>query len=96
MMYSLGEIFIGHDAVVSQKSYLCTGSHDFRSSSFDIFTKPIVIQPMVWLATDVFVAPGVTIGEGAVVGARSSVFVDLPGNMVCNGTPAVPIKKRFE
>jgi putative colanic acid biosynthesis acetyltransferase WcaF len=93
-LYSLGEIVIGHDAVISQKSYICTGSHDIHSPSFEIFAKPIVIEPKVWIATDVFVAPGVTIGEGTVVGARSSVFKDLPGNMVCKGTPAIPIGKR--
>lgn len=89
-LYSLGEIAIGHDAVISQKSYICTGGHDIHSPSFEIFEKPIVIEPKVWIATDVFVAPGVTIGEGTVVGARSSVFKDLPGNTLCKGTPAVP------
>jgi putative colanic acid biosynthesis acetyltransferase WcaF len=96
ILYSLGEIVIGHDSVISQKSYICTGSHDMHSPSFDILTKPVVIEPMVWIATDVFVAPGVTIGEGSVVGARSSVLKDLPCNMVCVGTPAVPIKRRTE
>jgi len=47
-----------------------------------------------WLATDVFVAPGVTIGEGDVIDARSSVLHDLPPLMVCAGTPAKPIKHR--
>ncbi len=96
ILYSLGEIVIGHDAVISQKSYICTGGHDMHSPSFDIFAKPVVIEPEVWVATDVFVAPGVTIGEGSVVGARSSVFKDIPRNMVCCGTPAVPIRKRSE
>jgi putative colanic acid biosynthesis acetyltransferase WcaF len=95
-LYSLGEIVIGQNSVVSQKSYLCTGSHNFLVPSFDIFAKNIVIGPMVWIATDVFVAPGVSIGEGAVVGARSSVFKDLPANTVCIGNPAVPIRKRCD
>ena len=93
-LYSLGPISIGHDAVVSQKSYICTGSHDFRSPAFDIFAEPVTIEPMAWVATDVFVAPGVTIGEGAVVSARSSVFRNLPSNMICRGNPAVPVKVR--
>ncbi|EFW6777219.1 colanic acid biosynthesis acetyltransferase WcaF, partial [Shigella boydii] len=49
-----------------------------------------------WLATDVFVAPGVTIGDGTVVGARSSVFKSLPANRVCRGNPAVVIRERVE
>ncbi|MFA3791372.1 putative colanic acid biosynthesis acetyltransferase [Aliiglaciecola sp. SL4] len=93
-LYTLGEITIGNNAVVSQKCYLCTGSHDFEVETFDIYAKPIVIEPEVWLATDVFVAPGITISEGALVGARSSVFEDMPRGMICLGYPAKPVKKR--
>jgi putative colanic acid biosynthesis acetyltransferase WcaF len=93
-LYSLGEINIGKNVVISQKSYLCTGSHDFESPSFDIYAKPICIEDEVWLATDVFVSPGVTIGKGAVVGARSTVLNDLPGGMVCFGHPAKAVSQR--
>ncbi|WP_407897033.1 putative colanic acid biosynthesis acetyltransferase [Ferrigenium sp. UT5] len=95
VLYSLGEIEIGANAVVSQRSYLCAASHDFTQSDFPIESKKICISAYSWLATDVFVAPGVTIGEGAVVGARSSVFHDLPPMMVCFGSPAKPVKSRF-
>lgn len=78
-LYTLGEIRIGAHAVVSQRSYLCTGSHDYMRESFDIYAEPIVIGEQAWLAADVFVAPGVEIGMGTVVGARSSVFKSLPG-----------------
>ncbi len=79
-LYTLGEITIGAHSVISQKSYLCTGSHDHASQHFTINATPIVIGEKCWLATDVFVAPGVTIGDGTVVGARSSVFKSLPAN----------------
>ncbi len=79
VLYTLGEIEIGAHAVVSQCSYLCTGSHDYARPTFDIYAKPIVIGEQVWLATDVFVAPGVDIGAATVVGARSSVFESLAG-----------------
>jgi putative colanic acid biosynthesis acetyltransferase WcaF len=48
----------------------------------------------VWVATDVFVAPGVRIGHGAVVGARSSVFRDIPPGTIAVGTPAKVIRLR--
>ena len=83
VLYTLGEIEIGAHAVVSQRSYLCTGNHDYTRPTFDIYAKPIVIGEQVWLATDVFVAPGVDIGTGTVVGARSSVFESLPGGGYC-------------
>lgn len=94
VLYTLGEITIGAHAVVSQRSYLCTGSHDYTRPSFDIFAKPIVIGAQAWLATEVFVAPGVEIGAGAVVGARSSVFKSLPAGVVACGSPAKVVRAR--
>ncbi|MEB0773463.1 colanic acid biosynthesis acetyltransferase WcaF [Citrobacter portucalensis] len=96
ILYTLGDITIGAHAVISQKSYLCTGSHDYASQYFDINATPIVVGAKCWLATDVFVAPGVTIGDGTVVGARSSVFKSLPANVVCRGNPAVVTRERVE
>jgi putative colanic acid biosynthesis acetyltransferase WcaF len=88
VLYTLGEIEIGDCVVVSQRSYICTGSHDFRSPTFDLYAKKIVIEAEAWVATDVFVAPGVRIGKGAVIGARSSVFSDVPPGAIYVGTPA--------
>lgn len=94
VLYSLGEIEIGANAVVSQRSYLCAADHDYCQVDFPIQAKKVTIGPQAWLAADVFVAPGVTVGEGAVIGARSSVFKDMPAGMVCMGHPCVPVKKR--
>jgi len=95
VLYSLGAIEMGSHVVISQKSYLCAGSHNYSSTAFDIFAKPIKLEDQVWLAADVFIAPGVRIGKGTVVGVRSTVLNDLPTGMVCYGNPAVPIKKRI-
>lgn len=94
VLYSLGEIQIGSHAVVSQRSYVCTGTHDSGMLTFDILARKIVIEDEAWIATDVFVGPGVTIGRGTVVGARSSVYKELPSMVVAVGTPAKPIRKR--
>lgn len=95
VLYSLGEIEIGDNSVVSQRSYLCAASHDYTQPDFPIYQNKVFIGAQVWLATDVFVAPGITIGFGAVVGARSSVFHDLPPMMVSLGSPAKPIRSRL-
>ena len=95
VLYSLGEIEIGSNTVISQKSYLCTGSHDYTKETFDIFAKKITVGNGCWLATDVFVAPGITIGDGVVVGARSSVFKELKPNWIYKGSPAKAHKARF-
>ncbi len=96
VLYSLGEITVGKNAVVSQKAYLCTGSHDPERADFTIFSLPIFIEDECWIATDVYVAPGVTIGRGTLVGARSSVFKDLPPGKICMGSPARVIKDRLK
>ena len=94
VLYSLGEIEIGAHAVVSQSSYLCAADHDYTDSSFPIRSRKITIGSEAWVAADVFVAPGVTIGHAAVIGARSSVFADMPAGMVCFGYPCRPVKQR--
>ncbi|HWQ45652.1 MAG TPA: putative colanic acid biosynthesis acetyltransferase [Longilinea sp.] len=94
-LYTLGDITIGSHTVISQRSYLCTGSHDYTSRSFDIFSKPIAIGNEVWLAAEVFVNPGITINTGCVVGVRSVVLDDLPAGKICYGNPAKPVKDRL-
>jgi putative colanic acid biosynthesis acetyltransferase WcaF len=93
-LYSLGEIEIGVNVVISQSCYICTGSHDYLDEAFRIYAEKITIKDECWLATDVYVAPGITIGKGTVVGARSSVFKDLPAGKICIGSPAKVIKER--
>jgi putative colanic acid biosynthesis acetyltransferase WcaF len=79
---------------VSQHCHLCAGSHDFIQWSMPLVTAPIVLGDNTWLAADVFVGPGVTIGELSVVGARSVVTRDLPPHRVCVGHPCRPIRDR--
>jgi len=93
-LLSAGKINIGSNTVLSQNTFLAAGGHDPRKVSFDTVIKPITIADEVWLQTDVFVAPGVVIGKGAVVGFRSTVTKDLPKGMICFGNPAKPIKPR--
>lgn len=90
VFYSLDQITLGDHCVVSQKSYLCTGSHDIADPAFGLKTAPINLQDGTWVATDCFLAPGVEVGMNSVVGARSSVFKSLPAGYVCLGTPCLP------
>ena len=93
-LYTLGEIRIGDNAVVSQHCYLATAYHDYTQPTFDMVGSFVIVEPEAWLATRVFVAPGVTVGRGAVVGACSVVLKDVPAMMVSAGNPAKPIKPR--
>jgi len=94
VLYSLGEIEIGKHSVISQRSYICTASHNYTSPDFSIHANKNTIDDEAWIATDVFIAPGVTIGRGCVVRARSSVFSDMPSGMICGGSPAKSIRPR--
>ncbi len=98
MIYSLEEIVIGSHVSISHRCSLCAGNHDYTKPDFPYVLDPtktrIFIEDETWLANDVFVGPGVTIGRGAVVGARSNVFNSLPPMMICFGTPAKAQKPR--
>lgn len=92
--YCVAKIRIGAHSTISQYSFLCTASHDHSKASMPLVAAPITIGERVWITADVFVGPGVTIGDGAVITARSSVFSDLPSWMVARGNPAVPVNPR--
>lgn len=92
--YCVEKICIGKHSTVSQYSFLCSASHDYTKAAMPLVAAPITIGSYVWITADVFVGPGVTIGDGAVVTTRSTVFNDLPAWMVARGTPAVPVKPR--
>ena len=87
-VYSLGPIRIGRHAVVSQGTYLCAGTHDHCDETFPILGRPIVIEDEAWVAAGCFIGPGVTIGRGAMIGARSVVLSDVPPGMFAAGHPA--------
>lgn len=94
IIYNKDKIIIGNDCVISQGAHLCTGSHDISSPRHSLITAPIIIKDHAWIAADAFIGPGVTIGEGAVVGARAAVFKDVEPWTVVGGNPAKFIKKR--
>lgn len=94
VLYSLGNITIGDNVAVAHGVYFNTGLHDYENINFTIGAKDIIIEDECWITNDVYIAPGVTIGKGTIVGARSSVFKDLPSGKVCVGSPAKVIKDR--
>lgn len=93
-VYNLAPISLGANAVVSQFTYLCSATHDHADPAFRLIMKPITIHAGAWIAASVFISPGITIGEGAVVGACSVVTKDVPPWMICAGNPCRPIKPR--
>ncbi len=92
--YCVAAVTLEDYAIVSQYSYLCAASHDFEHPRRPVIAAPITIGARAWVCADVFVGPGVRIGEGTIVGARSSVFRDLPPWCVATGSPAKATRKR--
>lgn len=89
VFYSIDQISIGSHCVVSQKTYLCTGSHSINDPAFSLITAPVKIGNGAWVATDCFIAPGVSIGSNSVVGVRSTVMKSIPAQRVAWGTPCI-------
>jgi putative colanic acid biosynthesis acetyltransferase WcaF len=92
--YCVAPVSLGAHSTVSQYSFLCTASHDVSDSHMGLTSAPIHIGDQAWICADVFVAPGITVGQGAVAAARAVVVRDVETWTIVGGNPAVEIKKR--
>ena len=88
LLLTLAPIVIESDVCISQRAFLCTGSHDFRAEDFKLITKPISVRRGSWIAAQAFIAPGVEIGAGSMVSAGSVVLDSVPPGSIVRGNPA--------
>lgn len=93
---SLAPVELGSNVCLSQQAYLCTGSHDFQSETFDLQTRPIRVGDGVWIAARVFVAPGVAVGKGSMLCAGCVVLDDVPERAIMRGNPATLLRRLGE
>lgn len=94
-LYNLDKIIIGKNTVISQDTYLCTGSHDYKSENFEIIKKPLIIEDNVWIAARCFIHPGINIKKNCIISAFSNLKESTIENGIYFGSPAKFIKKRF-
>jgi putative colanic acid biosynthesis acetyltransferase WcaF len=85
---SLAPVAIESSVCISQRAFLCAGSHRFHSPGFDLVTKPITIYRGSWIAAQAFIAPGVEIGPDSMVGAGAVVLNSVPPGTTVLGNPA--------
>ncbi|MCX5041693.1 DapH/DapD/GlmU-related protein [Aldersonia sp. NBC_00410] len=89
-LYNLDDIRIGSDVCISQQVYLCTGSHDRKSPTFEFDNAPITVEDGAWLCLRSTVLRGVTIGADTVIGAGCVIGRDVPpGALVRTPDPVV-------
>lgn len=94
LVYNLGPVALGERVTVSHGAHLCAGTHDASDPAMPLLKPPITIESQAWICADAFVGPGVTVGEGAVVGARAVAVRDVPAWTVVAGNPARPVSTR--
>lgn len=88
LILSLDRVTIGQDTCISQRAFLCTGSHDFSSETFDLSTAPIRIGAGCWIGAQCFVGPGVEFGPGSRSLAGAVVVKNVPAGATVKGMPA--------
>jgi putative colanic acid biosynthesis acetyltransferase WcaF len=93
-LLNLAPVTIEAHVCISQRAFLCTGNHDYKSPSFDLITKPIRVEEGAWIGAGAFVGPGVTVGTHAVLAAGSVATKDLEPYGIYQGNPAVLVGKR--
>ena len=88
MILSLARVTIGSNVCISQRAFLCTGSHDFEKASFDLITAPLDIGDGCWVGAQAFVGPGVVMGRGSRCLAGAVVARNVAEATTVAGVPA--------
>ncbi|MFB9110937.1 putative colanic acid biosynthesis acetyltransferase [Flavobacterium gyeonganense] len=91
----LGHTIIGNKVTVSQRTYLCSATHETTSLNVPLVTGEIRINDFAWVAAEAFIMTNTVIGEGAIVGARAVVVKDVEAWTIVAGNPAKYIKNRI-
>lgn len=102
---SISSVKIGDNVLIASHVYISDNSHgfykgDMKDSSPEIppalreyNVAPVSIGNNVWIGEGVIVLPGVTIGNGSIIGAHSVVNRNIPENCIAVGSPARVIKR---
>lgn len=97
-MQGFGNISIGNNVMMGPEVKIYTTNHETKRDKLMInqgnVTKNVMIKNDVWIGTRAIILPGVTVGEGAVIGAGAIVTKDVPDYAIVGGNPAKILKYR--
>ena len=93
-IYNPAPVTLGSHAILSQDAYLCTATHDYDDPGFPLIAYAMSIGAYAWVCARASVAPGVNMGDGAVLGLGSVATRNLDAWTVYAGVPAVKVKDR--
>jgi len=93
-IYNPAPVYFGSHAILSQEAYLCGATHDADDPAFPLVAFTMRVGAYAWVCARACVAPGVNVGEGAVLGLASVATRDLEPWGVYAGSPAVKVKER--
>lgn len=91
---SLVHIHIGAHVCLSQGAVLLTGSHNYKSTAFNLITKELTLEDGVWIGAGAIVTPGITAASHAVLTSGSIATRDLEPYSVYQGNPAIKVRER--
>ena len=93
-IYNPAPVILGSHAILSQGAFLCGATHDYDDPAFPLQAYAMQVGAYAWVCARALVAPGVQIGEGAVLGLGSVATRNLEPWTVYAGAPAVKVKER--
>lgn len=95
LIYNLASVEIGAKTTISHRAHICAGTHEYDDANLPLVKSKIRIGDQAWVCSDAFVGPGVSIGKGSVIGARSVAINDVKGWVVVAGNPVKYVKDRI-
>lgn len=91
---NLSFVSIGSNVCISQNSIILTGNHNYKIDSFDLITKPIIIEDEVWVGANCFITNGITLRKKSVILVSTTIVQSTEECGIYKGNPAVKIKNR--
>lgn len=92
---NLGKIEIKNNVCISQRSYILTGNHDYKKTSFDLLIQPVLMEDGCWVGASSVVNPGTILKENTVLSSGTIFSGESEAGVIYKGNPAIQVRKRI-